>query len=61
MMCIYIYIMMCTLTNNIDLFVEWEARQPNRDASCVTFLSIILSIYNMLYIYYMYVYMSVML
>ena len=40
--CVYIYIMMCTLTNDIDVIAEWKARQPNRDASCVAFLSIYL-------------------
>ena len=39
---VYVYIMMCILTNDIDVIVEWEARQPNRDASCVAFLSIYL-------------------
>ena len=42
---VYVFIMMCTLTNNIDVIVEWEVRQPNRDASYVAFqsyLSIIL-------------------
>ena len=47
---VYVYIMMCTLTNDIDVIVEWEAWQPNRDASCVAFLSIYLSIYLSVYL-----------
>ena len=31
----------CLLVN-IDVFVEWEVRQPNRDASCMAFQSIYL-------------------
>ena len=48
MMCTYI---LCVLLQTIyvDVFVEWEVRQPNRDASCVAFQSIYL-IYHSIYL-----------